>query len=296
MLSDGTRTGSISGGCLEADLQARANRVIQMGKAEIAVYDTTGENDLVWGVGLGCHGVATVVIEPLRGEPDWTRVLRENIAARKTTSLAVFWDKSAPQNSRTALADTTFESSAGAQIFHDDIAAPLHLLICGAGDDARPLAQLAEGLGWVATVCDPRSGHATAERFPTAQARIVCRPADLLEHVVPDAETVAVVMTHHYVHDIPLLRQLLPLDLPYVGLLGPAKRAERILSDLEGNGFEVTETMRQRLHAPVGLDIGADGAEEVALSILAEIKARLAGRKGTPLRERNGSIHGRDSA
>ena len=101
----------------------------------------------------------------------------------------------------------------------------------------------------------------------------------------------AVVMTHHYVHDVPLLRALLPRPLAYLGLLGPRKRAEKILADLAAGGLAVTPAQRERLHAPVGLDLGAETPEEVALSMLAEMHAVLGGRDGRPLRHRPGPIH-----
>jgi xanthine dehydrogenase accessory factor len=98
-------------------------------------------------------------------------------------------------------------------------------------------------------------------------------------------------MTHHYVHDVPILRELLRRPLAYVGLLGPKKRADKILADLDAAGAGLSSEQRARLHAPVGLDLGADAPEQVALSILAEIQATLAGRNGRPLRERTRPIH-----
>jgi len=98
-------------------------------------------------------------------------------------------------------------------------------------------------------------------------------------------------MTHHYIHDVPLLRDLVRRPLAFLGLLGPKKRAKKILDDLEAGGLELTAKMRSNLHAPVGLDIGGETPEEVALSIVAEIQAVLAGRNGRPLRERRKPIH-----
>jgi xanthine/CO dehydrogenase XdhC/CoxF family maturation factor len=98
-------------------------------------------------------------------------------------------------------------------------------------------------------------------------------------------------MTHHYVHDVPILRELLKRPLAYIGLLGPRKRGERILRDLRNAGATFADAELERLHSPVGLDLGAETPEEVALSIIAEIRAVLAGRDGRPLRERNQPIH-----
>jgi len=107
-----------------------------------------------------------------------------------------------------------------------------------------------------------------------------------------DADTLAVIMTHHYRYDVPLVRALLPLPLAYLGLLGPRKRAGMILAELAAAGFTATPAMRARLHAPVGLDLGADAPEEVALAILAEMTADRAARDARPLRDRQNPIHG----
>jgi xanthine dehydrogenase accessory factor len=141
------------------------------------------------------------------------------------------------------------------------------------------------------TIADPRPAVATGERFPNVDT-LVASPADgLVNRVNPGADAVAVVMTHHYVHDVPILRDLLSRPLAYVGLLGPKKRADKILSDLGTGGSELAPEKRARLHAPVGLDLGADAPEQVALSIIAEIQAALSGRNGRPLRERTLPIH-----
>jgi xanthine/CO dehydrogenase XdhC/CoxF family maturation factor len=150
---------------------------------------------------------------------------------------------------------------------------------------------LAKELGWHVTIADPRAAFATKERFPSAEALVVS-PADLLvNRVAPGGDVLAVVMTHHYVHDVPILRDLLARPLAYLGLLGPRKRAEKILNDLGASGLEISPEQRARLHAPVGLDIGADAPEQVALSIIAEMQAALSGRNARPLRERTRPIH-----
>lgn len=289
LTADGQRLGSISGGCLEEDVLVRARRVLATGLAETVVYDTTSENDLVWGVGLGCHGVVRVVLETLPPRPAWAVALAENFAARRSTPLAIVHTAADPAQLGTRLA--TGPATADAGVFIDLIRPPTALVIFGAGDDAQPLARLAHELGWHVTVADPRAAFATVERFPTVQTVIAAPAGDLVGRVAPDAATLAVVMTHHYVHDVPLLRALLPRPLAYLGLLGPKKRAERILADLARDGLALTPELRARLHAPVGLDLGADSPEQVALAILAEMQATLSGRDARPLRERTRPIH-----
>ena len=287
----GIRLGSISGGCLEEDVLVRARRVLETGRAETVVYDTTSENDLVWGVGLGCHGVVRVLLERIVPPTGWVRVLSANAARRRPTALAVVHGGVDAAEWGTRLAGPG-DCADPAALFLDDVTPPTALVIFGAGDDAQPLARLAHELGWDVTIADPRAAFAHADRFPTAQ-RTVVAPADrLVGEVNPGPDSLAVVMTHHYVHDVPLLRELLTRPLAYLGLLGPKKRAERILSDLSAAGLAVSEAQRGRLHAPVGLDLGADSPEQVALSILAEMQAVLQRRDARPLRERLRPIHG----
>jgi xanthine dehydrogenase accessory factor len=290
MLPDGTRVGSISGGCLEEDVIARSQIVRETGRADAVVYDTTSENDLVWGVGLGCHGVVRVLIEKLSPRPEWAIALADNFRARRPTALAVVHrgTDSAAQGTRLASPE---DSASDGSIFLNTIQPPTTLAIFGAGDDAQPLARLAKELGWHVTVADPRAAFAVEERFPQADARVVGPADSLVEKVNPDMSTLAVVMTHHYVHDVPLLRALLERPLAYLGLLGPRKRADRILADIAKAGSPAAAEAPDRLHAPVGLDLGADSPEQVALAIIAEMQATLGGRNARPLRERTSPIH-----
>lgn len=291
LLPSGERIGSISGGCLEEDVLLRAQRVHSTGRAETVVYDTTAENDLVWGVGLGCHGVVRVLIEPISRPPAWAATLAQHFARRIATTLAVVHDGADPARYGTRC-EVESATAATNGVFSETVPPPTRLVVYGAGDDAAPLTRLGTELGWHVTVADPRAAFASATRFPAAHDLVVAPAAELVARTGPDATTLVVVMTHHYVHDLPLLRDLLPRPLAYLGLLGPRKRAEQILRDLAAGGLEVTPAQRQRLHAPVGLDLGAEGPEQVALAIVAEMQATLTGRDAQPLRLRTRPIHG----
>jgi xanthine/CO dehydrogenase XdhC/CoxF family maturation factor len=323
---EGGRTGSISGGCLEDDMVLRARTVAAVGVAQAVTYDTTEENDLWWGVGLGCHGVVDLVIEPLvAGGTGWADCVRGAFARGQDAAIAVAFqaDSAAGLGTRAALTGDGREWSAVGDnhsalaaglrealasrtshcarletlpgrpwVFFEYAPRPVPLLIVGAGDDARPLCRMAAELGFAVTVVDPRPAYATEARFPTAETVRVATPEAFAALGPPDCRAAAVVMTHHYIHDGPFLRSLLPQPLAYLGLLGPRQRAEKILADLAADGLEITPAMRDRLHAPVGLDLGAQTPETVALAILAEVQAVLAGRNARPLRERSGPIHG----
>ena len=294
---DGTRIGSVSGGCLEEDILERARTVAATGAPQLALYDTTSENDLVWGVGLGCHGVVQVLIERLPPRPAWAGAIAQNLKEGQPTHLSVVWRTVGGAALGTYLSDekkvALVDGAAGPSgVYRETVVPPPLLVIFGAGDDAQPLVRLAKEIGWSVIVADPRAAFATAERFPGADGLVCAPPERLVDSADLRGNAIAVVMTHRYVHDVPILRTLLARPLSYLGLLGPKKRAEKILEDLASGGFEVTPAMRSRLHAPVGLDIGGDAPDEVALSIVAEIQAVLAGRDGRPLRERERSIHG----
>jgi len=288
----GASLGSISGGCLENDVIDRAREVLADGLAQLAVYNTTDENDLVWGTGTGCNGIVRILIERLLPQPAWAKTLRQNLAAREPTRLGVVWQcTDAAMLGTHELAGLTGRLPAAAVVLADEVLPPLRLLIFGAGDDAQPLAHLAKALGWTVHVADARPAFAHATRFPGSDKVAVTRPPEAAACPV-DSLTAAVIMTHRYHDDLELLRVLLPRDLPYVGLLGPKTRAERILSQLAGEGFSITPPMRARLRSPVGLDLGGDTPEAVALAILSEIQSAFAGRDARPLRDRPGPIHG----
>lgn len=120
---------------------------------------------------------------------------------------------------------------------------------------------------------------------------MVSRPEDICERITLDPRIVAVVMTHNYLQDRELLKTLLPSPARYLGLLGPKSRTEQLLRELLEQGVTLTENNLSRLYAPVGIDIGADNPEEIALAIVAEIRAVIANRSGGLLRDHKGSIH-----
>ena len=177
------------------------------------------------------------------------------------------------------------------EVLLEKLLPPAQLLICGAGQDAIPLAQCAAQIGWQAVIADHREAFLTPERFPAPARLIMTRPENLFAQFLPDARTVTVIMTHHAGHDRDYLRLLLPSGAAYIGLLGPKRRGERLLNELHGAGFCPEVEQLARLRSPAGLDIGAETPEEIAVSLIAEIQAALAGRPGGALRERNGPIH-----
>ena len=291
VMPSGLRVGSISGGCLEDDVVLRAQRVLASGRPETAIYDTTSENDHVWGVGLGCQGVVHIFIERLPAvRPPWIKTVGENLRARRATELAIVHGGGGLIG--TFLAGELPVGTAPASVYRQAITAPPALAIFGAGEDARPLVRLAKEVGWHVTVVDSRPAYATTDRFPKADAVIAAPAIEATRSLATDRSGYAVIMTHRYADDLQLLRQLLPHPLSYLGLLGPRKRTDRLLAQLRTERFVPDETMLARLHAPIGLDLGGNTPETVALAILAEMQCRLATREPIHLRDRATPIHG----
>jgi xanthine dehydrogenase accessory factor len=325
----GTRFGAISGGCLEADVALRAQQVLTTGEADYVLYDTRHANaDLI--VELGCQGAVGILIERTdnrqvrdslqflasftqeRGEGAMATVFRiegdcpvqigERLLQRGSEavggSLAISCLSTSLQQacgqvrqSGHAQTRTVRFSSGLAEVLIEPVHSPPALLLCGAGQDAIPLAQIARLLGWQVTVVDHRPSLLTKERFPGAETVLVSHPPRLPDYGAPDARTAVVLMTHSYIQDRLWLQHLLPQPFAYIGLLGPRKRAAQLLEDLraEGTGFDAA--WLSRLHSPVGLDLGSETSEEIALSVLSEIQAVLHNRAGGFLRDRQGSIH-----
>jgi xanthine dehydrogenase accessory factor len=179
--------------------------------------------------------------------------------------------------------------------FVEYLKTPPSLVIAGAGNDTIPLMEMASVLGWNIIVVDGRNGHATRQRFPKATQVLVARANEVLTHITPDDQTFFVLMTHNYNYDIALLRELIILNVcPYIGTLGPKKKLHRMFDDLESGGLTVNESQKSKIFGPTGLDIGAETSEEIALSVLAEIKAVMNNRQGTFLREKSEPIHNRE--
>jgi xanthine dehydrogenase accessory factor len=291
LLCPGHRVGSISGGCLEEDVRLRGERVLHSGRAELATYDTTQENDVIWGLNTGCRGVVQVMIERIPAvRPRWVCALENRLEQGCPTDLAIVYD-GAPATVLGTYLGTEVPAYQG-RVFRERIEPPPSLTIFGAGDDAIPLARMTKLLGWRVTVVDPRRAYANRERFPEVDATVVTPAGSMDEHVEFDSSSYAVVMTHRFTEDLGLLRILLSRRLHYLGLLGPRSRTDRLLTQLRQEGAALDPLAIQRLCAPIGLDLGGTSPEAIALSILAEMQCHQSGRTAVPLRDRAGSIHG----
>ena len=323
VLENGDTFGTVSGGCLEADVLERTKQVLETGEPQIFIYDTTKELDSVFSLNMGCRGIIRILLEPIRDSllldfiencfnerqngSSATLIKSEN--GLKLGSRLMFsenkifhsdFDKAISDKISDVAQDVLNSSKSDlktygfGEVFFDYISLPLNLTIFGAGADAVPLAKIAKNLGWKVRIIDHREKFANRERFANADEILISRPENTSENINIDENFVAVIMTHNYEHDKNILKVLLKTNAKYIGKLGPKRRSENMLREFAEEGLKFTAEELAKFYSPVGLDIGADTPEAIALSIVAEINAVLHQRDSGFLREREGSIYGRN--
>lgn len=333
----GGTLGSVSGGCLEADVRASAADVLATGTPSLRHYDT-GEEDVAWGLGLGCNGQVDIFVQPATQGPLVTlappvlRLLAGDTPVAIVTVVAngpevgAMMAVECPESSDGggaggavygSLGATDLDGSAaecarrlattersavhevmGRKVFVEVLQPAPHLMICGAGADARPLVSYAAAAGFRVALFDHRDVLLAPEWFPQAARRILARPEDAQIALPPAARSLAVVKTHSLTHDREWVRRLLAAGFPYVGVLGPRGRTASILRDVEARSdqsepghWDAGRPTETRVFGPVGLDLGADGPEQVAISIIAELLAFIAKRDARHLSQRRDAIH-----
>jgi xanthine dehydrogenase accessory factor len=325
IMDNGNFLGGISGGCLEGDTLRRAQKAIFQNKPSIITYDTTQDDGHQIGVGLGCNGVIDVMITPIHAadEANAVQLLSSIVTTRRPRVLVsiigdeankdllgkTFLYKNAeklleefPEKEVAKLLqqDTencleTQESTTVSYLVNDQplkmfvevILPATRLVIYGGNYDIYSLVQIATELGWDVTVVTNKA-KARKELFAVAEV------LDIKGEIEPviDAHTAVMLMLHDYKTDFNNLQQIRTTTAAYIGLLGPRKRSEKIFNEMADMSIELNESDYQRIYGPSGLDIGATTPEEIALSIVAEIRAHFAGRKGMSLRLRKGTIYG----
>jgi len=298
--------GLVSGGCLEGDLADRARGVLERDEPQAVTYDMRDEADDLWGLGVGCNGLIRVFLQPLTASGEYepfasiarrllsgSRASTATIIASQSNELpagaTLVWDgetrggspleprasdrlipgcNAARKRSRPFL-ETRAD---GLAVLYAPLAPVPRLLVLGAGLDAVPVVNMAAELGWLVTLADHRPAYLEKADFTAADGALLIDPPTLSRELELGEFDAVIVMSHHFVTDQTYLAQLASVDLDYVGVLGPRARRERLLSALEDAGA----LLAPRLRGPVGIDIGADTPESIALSLLAEIHATLA--------------------
>lgn len=333
VFEDGSTVGTVSGGCLEADVTMKAVSLLKGGPSQMLVeYDTTREDEVLFGAGLGCGGSTDIFLEFLHPSEavNSATLLSDCLSSNEPAVIATIisaqgsvadcagahWligrsDRQCgslrDEQLQILLIDDGMEAlrshrskcisydleNGRAEVFYDFIAPPVPLVIFGAGHDAQPLVALAKQLGWKVTLVDDRPAYVTGQRFPQADSLLLSRLDNVPAQLHLQANTATVVMTHNFSRDLKILKFLLESPVNYIGVLGPKLRTERLIQEIRENGQAITSDRLQCIHAPVGLDVGAETPAEIALSILAEIQSVAANRTGAQLRDREGPIHDR---
>lgn len=326
---DGKWTGSISGGCLEGDALRKARTVMQTNTAATFTYDTREESHQSLGIALGCNGVIDVLFEPLSPQDDGhsLHILEKLSGTTVPVGVATIYRGPAEVGKKMIMHETeittSFEdprltafaekelwrvftegkSSSGSyetehgvfDVFTEVITPQISLVIFGGGFDARPVSIAAKMLGWNVTVTDECISHIAPVFFPNADTLSLCSRERAYTEIEVTAYTACVLMSHNYEYDRDILKSLLLKEPSYIGILGPRKRFEKMLAEFRKQGVMPAPEKIDRIHSPIGLDIGAETPEEIAISIVGEIQAVFADRTGGFLKSRSGPIHSRMS-
>jgi xanthine/CO dehydrogenase XdhC/CoxF family maturation factor len=311
---DGSYECLLSGGCLEPAVADTAARVIATGRPVVIPYDL--EEDSVWSVGIGCSGAVDIHIERVDDSAlteAWLEVLERAEPAVLVKALAggdgrllvcdntvtgSLGDDALDEEARTRararlrapLPESGTDWIGGVELFFEVNAAPPHLVVFGAGSDAEPLVRYAWDLGFTITVVDVREALLTAARFP--HATLVSAHFSRFHAAVPLTDRAfVVIMNHHLERDRESLRFALRSPTPYIGVLGPRTRLQKLVGALESDGFVAEAEAMSRVRSPVGLALGAETPEEIAMSILGEILALQRGFDGGFLAGREAGLH-----
>ncbi|WP_180994349.1 XdhC family protein [Bacillus sp. Marseille-P3661] len=303
ILPDGTILGTLSGGCIEEDIFEHAKNVMSTLIPRIIDYDFFGDEDLPWGLGVGCNGALKIWIEPFEPIKQQEKALETLTILQNQISTATIISSSHPhlypiatrynldQAKSTQMIHpskaglfTVKDDDVQLEIYYEKLKKIPRLIILGAGPDAVPLVRGAKLLNWLVTVVDHRPGYANKEKFPEADELIISTIGKFPENLDIYEKDYVVIMTHHFEQDSLFLNHLLSYRLSYLGILGPRKRTERILKEQD-------ILSKEYCHSPIGLDIGAETPEEIAISILSEIISYATNSPGMPLKKQNGPIH-----
>lgn len=307
--------GAISGGCLEGDVSAHAKTVCDSGVAMRLTYDLSDDLESIWGFGAMCDGVAHILVEPL-GDASWLENATALRRDRKHGALITVLDGAHTGTSDARDCHPSIRSAAAALItlaahtklpafgtislegsdvrcFVDPIIPPVALIIVGAGRGAEAFASIAHSMGWTVSVIDHRPFVLESVELPPGTLRFAARAHGGLQHISVDGRTAVALLTHQFDVDAEWLTRLLPLSLGYVGVLGSRLRAQQLVDTLQEKGLDITPRMTRMLHAPIGLDLGGESPESIALAAIAEIESVMHDRPGGPLRERQSPIHTR---
>ncbi|HLZ17097.1 MAG TPA: XdhC family protein, partial [Cyclobacteriaceae bacterium] len=304
----------------------KARKVMQEGRAISVTYDTREESNQNLGISLGCNGVIDVLIEPVGASDEHNPInfFKKFISAREPITMATAisssligeklllraFEKKSVVNSRLGLVATDLDQlfftrksevkkylidHEETEVFLEFIQPPISLLIFGGGFDARPVCQLAKSLGWDVEVTDECVAHIAPVFFPGADKLSLCHREFVDREFDITPYTACILMSHNYEYDRDVLRKLIKTETPYIGILGPRKRFDKMQQEFLTEEIVFSEEDNLRIHSPIGLDIGAEAPDEISVSIIAEIQAKFSKRDGRFLKLLDRPIHQRDA-
>lgn len=303
MSSDGKMYGTISGGCLESDIYGWAEKSMETQSPHLQIYDLS-ENE-IWSLGIGCKGNLEVLILPISEQDGFWLKVNEEIQKDNTVCLVLevttgrrllikenseilgdydYFPSKVIKKGLTCLKNRTRAETfnlEGKRYVIDSIQPAERLIIVGAGRDARPVAELASKAGFSVSILDSREDLNNERYFPS-EIHIVSKPEDIYPNNVSDSWWI--VMNHHLEKDEAALLLALNSNPRYIGVLGPRSRTDEMLTNI---GYQLTGGP---IHSPIGLDLGAETMEEVAISIVSELMSLRSGRIPVPLHGRT-KIH-----
>jgi xanthine/CO dehydrogenase XdhC/CoxF family maturation factor len=317
---DGTYECALSGGCLEPTVAEAAARVIATGEPVVVSYDLA--DDSIWGLAIGCSGAVDIRIDRIEDDPitsAWLTILERGEGAVLVAPLSGVSGRmivrgpgdvvgeltdSAVGQAAIARACARLEAAypqsgpewiGGAELFYDVATPPPELVIFGAGHDSAPVAQLAWTLGFAVTVVDVREAFLAPDRF--AGATLVCAHfSQFAARLKLGGGSFVLVMNHHVERDQESLRFALESEAACIGVLGPRSRYEKLLAGLAREGYVASSSKLARVRSPVGLSLGAETPQEVAVSIVGEILAIRRGFDGGFLNGSVDSLHRPDES
>ncbi|HHW37241.1 MAG TPA: XdhC family protein [Bacillales bacterium] len=271
ILESGQTVGMISPGCLEEDLVLRCKELFLSKRPQTVTYDLRSIDDLGWGQGIGCNGILTILLEPVDEKLRKELLFLKNALENGHT---ILHEKEFSDDS--LLKSYSFEMERGQEIIKKDnithiqegfkytylFTPPPVLLIFGAGEDAKPLVMLAVKIGFFVKLCDWRPGLCNEYHFPSANQFYIGYPQKIMDQISLSKNDFVVIMSHNFSKDEEFLKNIINCDVRYIGILGSEVRTKRLLKGKE---------YKNNLYFPIGLSIGAEGSEEIAVSIMAEI-------------------------
>ncbi|MEP6779260.1 MAG: XdhC family protein, partial [Gemmatimonadaceae bacterium] len=309
--------GAISGGCLEGDVASRAADVCASNKPVMLRYDLREDLETIWGFGAGCDGIAHILLEPLQNDK-WLRdaqaammkrsgaMLTTTIGASSETGrlgqhevISALSAEAAAElnglgiNTAQPFVLTNVVDNDSNILMFEPLHAPVALHLIGAGRSAEAFATIAAAMGWQVTIIDHRETMLRELQLPATVKRLVRRAEQGIADLALDSRTAIALLTHIFEIDSAWLKSLLPHPVSYVGVLGSRNRASRLVAQLSSDGATISTEMHQRLFAPIGLDLGGESPESIALAGIAEMEAVLHARPGGFLRSRQSPIHTR---